>query len=349
MVEVERRERVRSQLADLIGADAADIALVANTTTGVVDIALCLPWQRGDRVIVFAGEFPTNITPWQQAARRHGLELVWQQADDFRHNRDAALESLEAELKRGVRLVAVSAVQFQTGLQMPLAAIGALCHRYGAELFVDAIQAVGVVPLDVRALGVHYLVAGSHKWLMAPEGVAMLYVAPTSAAALRPEVAGWTSHDDAFAFLMRGGGELRYDRAIVQTARMVEGGAPHTLAIAGLQASVALVAQLGASAIYDHVQAWHDALEPGLIARGFVSARSAFASGRSGILSLRPPGADGAPAWAAALAALGVSASSPDGWLRFAPHWPSAIAECVYVLEVVDSILAGGGPTAGTA
>ena len=342
--EVERRAHVRRQLAHLIGADANDVALVANTSTGVVDIASCLPWRAGDRVVLFAGEFPTNITPWQQAARRHGLEIVWHDAEAFRSDRAAALDALEVTLRRGVRLVAVSAVQFQTGQRMPLQEIGAMCARHGAELFVDAIQAVGVLPLDVRAMGIHYLTAGSHKWLMAPEGVALLYVAPGSVAALRPETAAWMSHEDAFGFLFRGAGHLDYDRPILPTAAQFEAGAPNSLGIAGLAASVALLADLGVEAIFGHVQAWHDAVEPELLARGFRSARMAESAGRSGILSVMPPSRD-APAWAAALGRHGVSVASPDGWLRFAPHWPNDIARelplLVAALDAVQAEFAG--------
>ncbi len=322
--EVERRARVRGQLAALIGAEAADVALVANTSTGVVDIASCLPWRQRERIVLFRGEFPTNVTPWQQAARRHDLEIVWHDAEAVRRDRAAALEAIEVTLREGVRLVAVSAVQFQTGLRMPLHELGALCARYGAELFVDAIQAVGVLPIDVRAMGIHYLSAGSHKWLMAPEGVALLYVAPGSVGALRPETAAWMSHEDAFGFLFRGAGHLAYDRPIVATAAQFEAGAPNSLGIAGLEASVALLAALGVEAIFDHVQRWHDAVEAELLGRGFVSARTADRGGRSGILSVTPPNRD-APAWAAALGRHGVSVASPDGWLRFAPHWPNDV------------------------
>ena len=342
--ELERRERVRGLLARLVGAEPTDVALVANTSTGIVDIALCLPWRTGDRVVLFSGEFPTNVTPWQQAARRHALEIVWEDGDALRTDRGRALERLEAQLRRGVRLVAISAVQFQTGQRVPLAEIGALCARHKAELFVDAIQALGVIPLDVRALGIHYLVAGSHKWLMAPEGVGALYVAPESAAALKPEVAAWMSHQDAFGFLMRGGGHLTYDRPILQTAQMVEGGAPNALGIAGLEASTRLLTELGALAIFDHVQAWHDAVEPGLLARGFESARTPDTAGRSGILSVRPRQGESAPAWAKALGERGVSCSSPDGWLRLSPHWPNALGEAALVLAAVDEVRAASSP-----
>lgn len=166
------RERLRQRLARLIQARPQDLALVPNTTHGVLDIALCFPWNPGDRVLTFQGEFPANVTPWMQA----GVEVSFLPLPRVRN--PEILSALEAELEQGVRLVAVSAVQFQTGLAMPLREMGALCRRYGAALFVDAIQAAGVVPLDVQAAGIDFLTCGSHKWLMGMEGSGFLYVSP---------------------------------------------------------------------------------------------------------------------------------------------------------------------------
>ncbi len=343
--EMERRERLRGQLERLINAEAGDVALLPNTSAGVMTVALCLPWQRGDRIVLFKGEFPTNVTPWQQAARRHGLEIVWMETEDFRHDRAGALEQLEDHLRRGVRLVAISAVQFTTGQRMPLAEIGGLCRRHGSELFVDAIQAVGIVPLDVQAMNIDYLTTGSHKWLMAPEGLGAFYAAAEAAEKLEPNVAAWLSHEDPFAFLTHGPGELRYDRPILKTARMAEAGTFNVLATAGLEASLGLIEQLGVKAVLEHVQAWHDAVEPGLIERGFESARMSDPGGRSGTLSIRPPDPGTTPAWAAALAEQGISCGTPDGWLRLSPHWPNALDEPQRLLTRIDRLLQEGLPS----
>lgn len=333
-----QRERLRGLLADLIGAAAADIALVPSTTRGISDIALSLPWRPGDRVVLFEGEFPTNVTPWQCAAKLFDLEIVWQRAEDFRTG--AGLERLEAELRRGLRLVAVSAVQFQTGLRMPLEELGRACERYGAELFVDAIQALGVVPFDVRRARVDYLSAGSHKWLMGVEGAALLYVRPERAQALVPRVAGWLSHEDADTFLRLGKGHLRYDRPLKRDVRVFEGSAQNVLGFAALEASVALLLELGVPRIHEHVQRYNDALEAALVGRGFVSLRGASPEARSGTASFEPPaGVDGLALHRALLDA-GVSCALPDGVLRFSPHWPNALAEVELIAERVDAALA---------
>ena len=339
-VEMERRDRLRGGLGRLMNVSRQDLAFIPNTSAGVSAIAVCLPWKRGDRVLLFTGEFPANVTPWQRAAQAHGLELVWMDSEAFRLDREAALDAFARVLKDGVRLVAASFVQFATGQRMPIAEMGALCTNHGAELFVDAIQGLGVVPMDVPALGIHYLSAGGHKWLMGAEGTGVLYVEPGCAAKLRPQLASWLSHKEPFDFLFAGAGYLRYDRPIVPHAGMMEGGASNVYGLAALAAGVEMLEFIGVEQIYTHVQRWHDAAESGLTQRGFLSARMSLPSGRSGTLSVRPPPGSDVPTWTNALAARGVSCASPDGWMRFAPHWPNAISEVERLLEIVDAIAA---------
>lgn len=332
-----RREELRQRCAALIGASPSELALTSGTTRGISDIALSVPWRAGERIVLFEGEFPTNVTPWQCAARAFGLELIWLRAGDFADG--SGLQRLLEALRRGVRLVAVSAVQFQSGLHMPLDEIGRLCHEHGAELFVDAIQALGVVPFDVNRYQVDYLSSGGHKWLMGAEGAGLLYVRDECARALAPRAAGWLSHEEPDGFLRLGAGHLRYDRPLRQDARVFEGGAPNALGCAALDASLELLLGLGIDRIFAHVQAYHDRLEPALRARGFASLRSAAPGGRSGTLGVRAPADIDAVELHRSLMQAGISCALPDGVLRFAPHWPNHLDEVPLILEHVDAAL----------
>lgn len=338
--QLEQRERLRAQLAELVGARSPEeLGYVANTSAGVRAVALCLPWRAGDTVVLLRGEFPANVTPWQRAAELHDLRLRWLDADDFAGPSGTGLGQLEQVLKQGARMVAVSAVQFQTGLRMPLEAIGALCRTHGAELFVDAIQAAGAVPIDVEAAGIDYLASGGHKWLMGLEGSAFLYARAERAAALRPLVAGWLSHEEGLRFLFEGAGHLRYDRPIRARADFVEGGAAPGVVLMALEAALGPIRQLGVPTIHAHLQRYHDALEPELVRRGFTSLRSPVPEQRSGILSVLPPeGVELLPLHAA-LGQRGIACSTPDGRLRFAPHWPNALDEVEAVVAAVDDAL----------
>jgi selenocysteine lyase/cysteine desulfurase len=330
---VEQRDRLRGKLAALIGAQGKDIGFVANTTSGLIAVAQCLDWERGDRIALFGGEFPANITPWQQAARQHGLDLCWLRPEH-------ALEDLAKELGSGLRMVAVSAVQFQTGLRMPIEAMSAMCRAHGAQLCVDAIQAAGIVPLDDWAGQVDYLVAGSHKWLMGTEGLGFVYVHPDRVAALRPNLAGWLSHEEGLRFLFEGRGHLRYDRPIRARADQFEVGMPNVLGCVALEAALDPIQSLGVDAIHRHVSAYLDALEEGLVARGFGSLRAPEADARSGILSVEVPAPWDVIALNHALGVRGVSASTPDGRLRFSPHWPNPLGEVAGVLSALDDACA---------
>jgi selenocysteine lyase/cysteine desulfurase len=336
---LERRARLKQKLSRLLGARPEELGLTQNTGAGIAAVALCFPWRKGDRIIGFRGEFPANVTPWQRAAELFGLTLSLLPLVPFERSDEEGLAALEAELGRGARLVAVSAVQFQTGLAMPLAAMADLAHRHGAEICVDAVQALGVLPLDAGALGLDYLAAGAHKWLMGLLGAGVLWARPERAAALRPHLAGWLSHEHAASFLTEGPGHLKYDRPVRARADFVEAGGAAEVALAGLEAALDPLLALGAEAIRDHVFRYLDRLEPELAALGFASARARERARRSGILSVKPPaGAEVAPL-ARALLARGVAAATPDGWLRFSPHWPNGLAEVPGVVEAVRAAL----------
>ncbi len=250
------------------------------------------------------------------------------------------LARLEAELLRGVRLVAVSAVQFQSGLHMPIADMGSLCRRHGAELFVDAIQALGAVPLDVEHAQIDYLSSGGHKWLMGMEGTGVLYVREERVRSLVPRTAGWLSHERPDEFLRLGPGHLRYDREFRHDARLFEGSAQNVLGFAALDAALQLLLSIGVDRIWTHIQSYHDELEPALVGRGFSSLRSARPEHRSGSVCFRAPLGVDPVALQRGLVERGVACGLPDGVLRFSPHWPNQVREVGGIVERLDSVLA---------
>ena len=338
---IEGRQQLRAEVADWLGVSADDIGLPPGTTRGIVDLALAVPWQPGDRVITFGGEFPSNVTPWHTACRRFGGAHTTIDLAGFHGPSGDGLAQVEAELARGgVRVVAVSAVQFRSGLRMPLGALGRLAHTHGAWLFVDAIQGLGAVPLDLAE--VDLLVAGGHKFLMGPDGIAVAMARPAVRDALRPLTAGWLSAEDPLDFLFAPG-LLSYDRPIRPSLDWMEGGVQSSAAIAGLRAAIGLLRGVGVAGIFGHVQAYHDALEEPLQALGLRSLRSADPAGRSASLCFTVPPSVDVGDLARGLGERGVAVSTPDGHLRLAPHWPNAIAETEGIVEAMAEVL--GDPT----
>lgn len=332
-----QRGRLKQRLARLIGAKPTDLALTAGTSPGILNVATGHPWRAGDGIVLVRGEFPANITPWLHAARQFDLKLHWVDVAAFESASGDGLAQVEAALQRGARLVAVSAVQFQTGFRMPVDALGMLCRRYDAALFVDAIQACGATPIDVTHID--YLACGGHKWLMGLEGAGFLYVAPHRVSDLRPLLTSWLSHEDGLGFLFAGRGQLRYDRPIRRAADMFEASAPQVALFAALEAGLVAIQSIGVDVVYQHVQAWHDTLEQPLVARGFHSLRSHRPSARSASLCLDPPPDIDVVSLNAQLSRQGVSVAIPDGRLRFSPHWPNAQNEADHVVQAVDEAL----------
>jgi selenocysteine lyase/cysteine desulfurase len=316
-------ELARERFAQLIGAAPAQVARMSNTSAGVIAVAQGLRWQAGERLLLIEGEFPTNVAPWLQASRERDLEVCRVPLELFQRDGAAALERVERELRRGLRLLAISAVQFASGLRMPLAELGALCQRYGCRYFVDGIQAVGATPLDVRGLGIDFLACGAHKWLMGILGAGFLYVRPEAETELEPRGIGWMSLKDPEQFLFADQGPVPFAAPLGAGAALLEPGVLPFAALAAAAAGMGLLQQLGVPAIFAHINAYHDRIEALFLARGFRSLRATDPGGRSTILSLEPPPGVTLAQVLGALSSAGIAATAPAGCLRLAPHWPN--------------------------
>jgi selenocysteine lyase/cysteine desulfurase len=337
---VARREALRETLAKLVGGSAQDVGFVSNTAAGLNAVAHSLSLQPGDGIALFEGEYPSNVVPFLRVAERRDLRVHWLSLEPFADPAGPDFGALEATLKRGVKLLSVSAVQFQTGLRMPLSEIAERVHAHGGRLCVDAVQACGAVPIDVEAMGIDYLVCGGHKFMMGPDGCGFLSIRPDAMAELQPSIVGAMSYEGTLAMLMEGRGHLRYDHPLVQQPRVFETGMAGTIAFAGLAAAAELLVALGPAAILAHAMRYGDALEPELQARGFRSLRAPDEARRSATLAVEPPEGFEAHLLAPALGEHGVVCGSPDGRLRFSPHWPNAPTEVEAVLSAVDAVLA---------
>jgi selenocysteine lyase/cysteine desulfurase len=226
-------ESTRTLAARMINAAVDEIALVRNTTEGVNLVAEGFPWQPGDNVVLPAGEFPSNLFPWLNLASR-GVETRLVQPIDGRLD----LNRLESACDARTRIVATSWVDYATGWRTDLDALAELAHRRGALLFVDAIQGLGVFPLDVSQTPIDFLAADGHKWLLGPEGAGLFFLRREHLDRLRPTGLGWHSVRQAGRY-----DDPRLD--LRPTAARFEGGTYPTATFVGLAASLALLLELG--------------------------------------------------------------------------------------------------------
>lgn len=231
---LETEQALREQLATLLNsASASDIALVKNTSEGLSLVAYGLDWQPGDSVVISNQEFPSNRIVWESLDR----EGVTVRAADL-----AAAQSPEQALfdqvDESTRLLAVSSVQYATGLRMDLERIGRFCRERGILFCVDAIQSLGAVRVDVQAAHVDFLAADGHKWMLGPEGLGLFYARPEVRDRLRLRQFGWHMVENAGNF-------DRTDWQVAESARRFECGSPNMLGIHALQASLSLLLEVG--------------------------------------------------------------------------------------------------------
>lgn len=331
----EEREALRGELANFCGAPAdCSVVLVPNVSSAAMGVASCFPWNAGDRILLGRNEFPANTAPWLAAAETHQLEPIWWDDDLLRTDPESGFESLESCLKESrPRLMAVSAVSFWSGYRYDLDRLAELCHRYGAKLYVDAIQALGVAPVVMGRID--FLAGGSHKAMLSPEGAGFLLVAPQAAADWQPRLYSWLSLSNPVEFLISGQSGLIPSGIPPRKSdpTTLEGGSVNALGYAGLRGAVRFLDGLGTERIFSHVQQLQDILEEQMVALGWTSLRSDNLHHRSSILSFDPPEGVDLSLFQRELTERGVSVGIPNGRLRFGFHWPNTTDEVAYAIE----------------
>lgn len=324
-------DRSRTIAARLIGGEASEIALGANTSFGINLAAQALPVRDGSTILVSDREFPANVYPWME---RSGaiLELLPTDAEGF-PDEARLMERLD---EGDVSIFALSAVQFANGYRADLARFGSFCRERGIYFVVDAIQALGQVPLDVREMKIDVLATGGHKWLLSPFGAGFAYIRKELLDSMQPDVIGWSSmvaSEDLASLL-----EYRYE--LQPDARKFEVGTPAFQDFVGFSESVDLLLEVGIPQIEEHLFAILSPLRSWLASREKVDTLEASElRHRSAILCFRPPNAG---AVYERLTAAGVACALREGAIRLSPHLYNTADEIVKVVEILEECEARG-------
>jgi len=309
-----RAREVKRAAARLIGARGPhEIAFIANTTTGIAQVANGLNFRGGDRVVITNVEYPANRYPWEHLARTRGVEMfeVAQQPDGR-----IELEDVLDAINDRTRVVAISHVQYASGFRTKLRPIADLVHQAGGYLCVDAIQSVGVLPVDVRADGVDFLAADGHKWMLAPEGCGIFYCHEDLIELLTPSVVGWMNMENAQDY-----GNYQY--ALLTDARRFEPGSYNIPGILALGASLDLLLGVGIDEVWRRVDALCDHAEKCLKTKGYrVFSPRRHEHERSGILCFHAPEGGQPEKEILALAQqANIELALREGRLRISPHF----------------------------
>jgi selenocysteine lyase/cysteine desulfurase len=304
-------ENTRAAAANILGADASEIALVPNTTAGITLVAEGFPWQSGDNVVLPAGEFPSNQYPWMNLAGR-GVEARRVPMEGVSLDLDRLLDACDAR----TRIVSLSWVGYATGWRVDVDEVVRAAHERGILVLLDAIQGLGVFPIDVRTTPVDFLAADGHKWMLGPEGAGIFYCRREHLARLRPLGVGWNS----VAF---GNDFGRIEWSLRDAASRYEGGTQNMAGMLGLGASLRMLAEFGlgpqSSRIAERVLEITDLACRRLEAIGGRIVSSRAGNRRSGIVAFEMPGRD-PHAERRRLLREHVALNCRGGWLRISPH-----------------------------
>ena len=307
---LETERHLREQLARLIHAGSADdIALLKNTSEALSVVAHGLDWRPGDNVVISDQEFPSNRIVWE-SLREHGVTV---RAVDLA-SAATPEQALIAAFDNRTRLLSISSVQYASGLRLQLERLGEACARRGVLFCVDAIQSVGALGFDARAIGADFAMADGHKWMLGPEGLAFFYSRPAARERLRLHQFGWHMVEHAGDFERR-------DWQPATSARRFECGSPNMLGIHALSASLSLLLEIGMDTVEQRV------LEHSrrLCAEIGAAPRLRLLSDpdderRSGIVLFRHDRLPSADLYARLMQA-GVICAARGGGVRFSPHF----------------------------
>ena len=304
----EKVEQARAGCARLINAHVDEIAFINNTTQGIGLIAEGFPWKPGDSVVTAAEEYPSNLYPWMNLLDR-GVTL---RTVPTRPDGRIWVDDLAAAIDPTTKLLTISHVEFATGFRNDLDALGELCRARGIAFFVDAIQGLGPLTIDVRRTPIDFLAADGHKWLLGPEGAGLLYIRREWIERLRPIGVGWKSVTSSY-------NTPGVDFTLKPNAQRWEGG---TFAMAPLQAfakSLELFLEIGPEVVSRRILGRAEAVREIARGAGWAVHGSNRPEDVAGIVAIEKPGID-PDAFARDLRGLGIVVVCRRGRVRVSPH-----------------------------
>lgn len=322
---------VGDQFAEIIHAPPGSTAMHPNASIALSILLSAMDFSdtRRNRVVVSSLIFHTDFYVLREMLPAH-MELVVVESPDGIHVPAAALC---AAIDERTRFVLVNHVLFRSGFIMPVAAIAERAAKVGAEVIVDGYHSVGIIPVDVAALGVDYYIGGALKWMCGGPGGVFLYVRPDRLPTLRPKITGWFAHQRPFDFAVERI-QLRDDAYRLQNG---------TFAVAPLyavQPGIATIAEVGVERIRAKSRRQTALLMELAAAAGYTTRTPSNPDERGGMVVIDPPHAQ---AVSQAMLARGIMIDyRPQAGIRIAPHFYNSDDEVRAAVLAMEEILVSG-------
>jgi selenocysteine lyase/cysteine desulfurase len=307
-------EETRRMVAGLLHVSPAEIAFMKNTSSGIILAIGSIPWQPGDNLVMMSDAFPADRYPFHYLLP--GVEKRFVSSRELAEGPDCVFRLVD----RRTRAIALDWVHSPTGIRADIAAVAEFCRPLGIFFIVDAIQGLGVVDMDFSAIGADFTCSSTNKWLMSPQGTAIIHINPATLPRLKPYNLGWLSARwPEF-------NDLLTQRELKTDASRYEEGTKNYLGIYGLHESLKLVLNTGLPAIEFHVRALDDRLRQGLLNLDYEIITPEEPRRSAGILLCRKPGTDMAERHRH-LKEQGMVCALRQDCLRIAPYFYNTAAE----------------------
>jgi selenocysteine lyase/cysteine desulfurase len=318
------KEQTRKLLASLLGARPEQVAFMRNTSDSLSTVANGLKWRKGDNIVTFRGEFPSNVYPWLRLHDAFGVEVRMSEESEGRVD----FSGLERLVDHQTRVIAISHVQYASGFRSDLERLGSLAKKHDALLVVDVIQSLGVLPLNVESELVDAAAGACHKWLLSPEGVGYLYLSDRARERIQPTLVGWISvpnpenYDD-------------FEQGWNPGALAWETGTLPTALLYGLKASLKLLRDSGTEAIAKYLEKLTDHLCERLKNTSYEVVSSRVPGEKSHIVCIRHRNELTSMQLYAHLKSRDIVTAPRGDRLRIAPHLYNTIDELDVLIDAL--------------
>ncbi len=315
----------RASAAQLLDAKPEEIALIGPTSIALSFIAGGVKIRRGENIVVYFDDYPSNVYPWMTLADR-GVEVRFLNIRELGRIRPI---DVIGQIDESTQLVALASSHFLSGHRIDIEAIGKALRDRGILFCVDAIQTLGAFPTSVKQ--VDYLAADAHKWLLGPCAGGVMYVRKESQDRLRPTTQGWHN-------LRCPNYSAQEDLVYREDARRYEAGTANLLSIVGLKASLDLILELGIETIGRELWRKRSWMVPALQEKGYLVLNADGALNNSGgSITFSKPETDMRSLHSRLEAANIVSSLRTDragnNYIRFSPHFYNTDQELHQTLE----------------
>lgn len=302
---VERTELARATFARLVGGEPDDVAVTTSVSAGISSLASAVGFAERCKVVISDFEFPTVGQIWH-AQELRGAEVVHVPADGS----EIPLERFEQAIDEQTAVVSIAAVCYRNGARLPVEEIARIAHDRGALVVLDAYQAIGTYPFDVRELGVDILAGGALKYLLGSAGLAFMWCRPGLSEELLPTQTGWFADKNIFEM-------DNDDYSPSPTARRFESGTPPIPALYAGTAGMELLMEIGVAETREHVNGLNERLIDGLDELGATVVTPRSTEQRGALVCVA---STDAPRLVQVLGDNGVVTSERDGNLRVSAH-----------------------------